>query len=155
MTLSITRQGGLQTSARARLPRILFPFAGAALLLCAAAAGHAQYSPGLPGEGDQIRTHLSDGAEELRQAREALELRRLRMMNADRHKAMISDADKLLRLAQELNATLAAGSSGMPPAERIHKAAEIEKLARQVKDKMTYAAELPATAAPPFGVGPR
>ena len=59
-------------------------------------------------------------------------------LNAQRQKNMVSDSNKLLRLAMELNAELARGDSGLSPSEQMHKVAEIEKLARNVKDKMAY-----------------
>src|SRR6266567_197237 len=63
------------------------------------------------------------------------EARRITALNVMRHKAMVSDTDKLLLLAKELNAD----AENMSPIERVHKAAEIEKLAKSVKEKMSYA----------------
>jgi hypothetical protein len=64
-----------------------------------------------------------------------MQAKRFKALNQMRHKAMVDDAGKLLALAQELNDE----SANISPAERIRKAAEIEKLAKSVKDKMTYA----------------
>jgi uncharacterized protein HemX len=62
---------------------------------------------------------------------------RLRAQNAERQKSMVSDTNKLLKLAKELDAEVRAGNStALTPAE-LHKVAEIEKLARNVKEKMT------------------
>jgi hypothetical protein len=71
-------------------------------------------------------------------------------LNAERQKSMVSDADKLLRLAQELNAELARGDGGAPTPQQTHKAAEIEKLARNVREKMSYAAGLGIEMNSPF-----
>jgi len=60
--------------------------------------------------------------------------RRISALNQLRHKAMVDDADKLLLLARELNDD----SANLSPSERLHKAAEIEKLAKSVKEKMSY-----------------
>jgi hypothetical protein len=71
-------------------------------------------------------------------------------LNAERQKSMVSDADKLLRLAQELNAELARGDGGAPTPQQAHKAAEIEKLARNVREKMSYAAGMSIELNSPF-----
>jgi hypothetical protein len=63
--------------------------------------------------------------------------RRLNALNSDRHKSMVSDTEKLLRLAHELDAEIAANTTeGLTPKE-IKDVAEIEKLARNVKEKMS------------------
>jgi hypothetical protein len=66
--------------------------------------------------------------------------RQLRALNAERQKMMISDTQKLLKLAQELNAEIESskGTDGaaLTP-EQARKLANIEKLARQVKQKMS------------------
>jgi hypothetical protein len=68
-----------------------------------------------------------------------MESKRVQMLNVMRQKAMVTDAEKLLRLAREINADLNANSATMSPATRMQKMDEIEKLARNVKEKMTYA----------------
>lgn len=68
------------------------------------------------------------------------ESRRLKKLNELRQKSMVADAAKLLRLAHELNDAVAAGESGsMSAQERLRRAGEIEKLAKDVKSKMIYA----------------
>ena len=62
--------------------------------------------------------------------------KRLRMINAERQKAMVSDTDKLVRLATELNEDIAKSNSGQLSAAQLRKVAEIEKLAHSVRDKM-------------------
>lgn len=74
----------------------------------------------------------------------------LGQLNAERQKSMVSDANKLLRLAQELNADLARGDSGSPTNQQARKAAEIEKLARNVREKMSYAAGMSIELSSPF-----
>jgi hypothetical protein len=68
------------------------------------------------------------------------EQRRMRMLNAERQKALVSDAEKLLKLAKELNDELGAGDSGSLSDEEVRKVAEIGKLAKSVKEKMSYTA---------------
>lgn len=72
--------------------------------------------------------------------------KRLRAMNADRQKSMISDADKLLKLARQLDAEVASNPTEELTPEEMRKVAEIEKLARNVKSKMAQA----FTGAPQF-----
>lgn len=67
-------------------------------------------------------------------------------LNAERQKEMVSDTNKLLKLARELNYEVAAsGTSNLTP-DDLHRLAEIEKLARSVKEKMAVAGE----ATPPI-----
>ena len=60
------------------------------------------------------------------------------MLNAERQKSLISDADKLLKLAKELNDEVAGSDSSSMSDEELRKVAEIGKLAKSVKEKMSY-----------------
>ena len=62
--------------------------------------------------------------------------RRMRQLNEAQHKAMVSDADRLLLLVKELNAEISNSTPAALSAEQLRKVAEIEKLAHSVKDKM-------------------
>ncbi len=62
--------------------------------------------------------------------------RRLTALNRERQKELISDTNKLLKLAMELNDQIAANNTGTLTWDQLHKMAEIEKLARNVKEKM-------------------
>lgn len=62
--------------------------------------------------------------------------KRLRALNADRQKTMVSDADKLLKLARQLDTEIASNPTEALTPEELRKLAEIEKLARSVKEKM-------------------
>lgn len=64
--------------------------------------------------------------------------KRLRMLNAERQKSIISETNKLLKLAQELNRETAGGDAAPPAGDELRKLAEIEKLAHNVKEKMSY-----------------
>lgn len=59
------------------------------------------------------------------------------LLNAQRQKNMISDADKLLKLATELKAEIDAGNPDSLSTEQLNKIARIEKLAHSVKEKMS------------------
>jgi len=60
----------------------------------------------------------------------------LQALNEDRHKKIVSDTDKLLRLANELNLEIARSDADSLSPGQLHEVAEIEKLAHQVKEKM-------------------
>jgi len=65
--------------------------------------------------------------------------RLIRRFNADRQQAMVSDAERLWMLATEVNANVQRHGALSPP--EIGKIAEIEKLARKVREKMLLAPE--------------
>jgi hypothetical protein len=65
------------------------------------------------------------------------EQRRFRAINAERQKSMVKDTDKLLRLARELNEEVNRPNSAVYDQAEYSKAAEIEKLAHRVKEKMS------------------
>jgi hypothetical protein len=77
--------------------------------------------------------------------------KRIKQLNAERQKEMVSDTQKLLQLARELNAEVSdANSAGMTDAQ-LRKVAEIAKLARSVKEKMTFSAGgYPSLKSPPI-----
>jgi hypothetical protein len=62
--------------------------------------------------------------------------RRMTALNNERQKELVSDTNKLLKLAKEVNDEIAARDTGGLTPEQLYKIAEIEKLARGVKDKM-------------------
>lgn len=70
--------------------------------------------------------------------------RRFDQLNADRRKSMVADVNKLLKLADELNAEVAETPSGGLTPTQLRKVAQIEKLARSVKERMKVS----------MGVGP-
>lgn len=72
------------------------------------------------------------------------EQKRMRALNADRHRSMISDTEKLVKLARQLDAEIASNPTDTLTPEEIQKLAAIEKLARNVKTKMAQS----------FGGGP-
>jgi hypothetical protein len=63
--------------------------------------------------------------------------RQLQMLNVVRQRSMVADAAKLLKLARQLDAEVAAGNAGSLTAEQLHKIAQIEKLAHNVKIAMS------------------
>lgn len=62
--------------------------------------------------------------------------KRMQALNAQRQKSIVSDTEKLLQLAKQLNDEVAAGDADQMSEQQMRKVAEIGKLARSVKDKM-------------------
>lgn len=72
--------------------------------------------------------------------------RRNKALNIQRQRSMVSDADRLVQLARELNDEISKnGSAALTPVQ-LRKIADIEKLAHNVKEKMSY----PVSAEPPY-----
>jgi len=117
----------------------------------------AAQSPGTSGQETQdsgmIQRELDGSSATGIDARMAA--RRFAALNQQRQHEMVSDADKLLKLARELNADADAGGTLLSPAERMQKAGAIEKLARNVKEKMTYAIGAPQQLEGPFAAWQR
>jgi hypothetical protein len=76
--------------------------------------------------------------------------RLLRALNADRQKSLVSDTNKLLRLVNELNAEIARTNPNALTEAQLRKVAEIEKLAHNVKDKMSTSVRGTPAFQPPF-----
>jgi hypothetical protein len=72
------------------------------------------------------------------------EAKRMKALNADRHKTMVSDTEKLVKLARQLDAEIASNPTDALTPEEAQKVAAIEKLAHNVKTKMAQS----------FGAGP-
>ena len=69
--------------------------------------------------------------------------KRLRALNAERQKSMVKDADKLLKLARELDEDVNRPTNASFDQAEYSKVAEIEKLAHKVKDKMSSPVQAP------------
>ena len=80
--------------------------------------------------------------------------RRMKMLNNERRKSLVSDSDRLLKLATELNNEIAQSNSGSLTPEQLRKVADIEKLAHGVRDKMVMTIAPPSAAYFPAG-GPQ
>jgi hypothetical protein len=144
--------------------RRIFPVGlGLALLLPLAgvAPGRSQSQSGLPypsgsvtGQQGSLRTSLIDQLEQ--ESPDPFDTimmeRRMRAMNAERQKQMVADASKLLKLARELNDEVARGNSGTLTGDQLRTIAEIEKLARNIKERMVDGVSPPApsTIQPPI-----
>jgi len=81
------------------------------------------------------------------------EERRLQALNADRQKALVSDTSKLLRLTVELNGEIDRTNPDKLTPGQERKVAEIEKLARSIKEKMSLSVRgVPPFRLPPFAM---
>ena len=73
------------------------------------------------------------------------------MQNIERQKSMVSNTNKLLKLAGELNTEISSSNRDSLTPEQLRKVGEIEKLARSVKEKMsTSVGNAPVYQAPPL-----
>ena len=77
-------------------------------------------------------------------ANPSMDAKRMMALNADRHKSMVSDTEKLVKLARQLDAEIASNPTEELTPEEMHQVAAIEKLAHNVKTKMAQS----------FGGGP-
>lgn len=68
---------------------------------------------------------------------DSLTRKRIQWLNARRQKQLVSDTEKLLKLAQELNAEVGANDSDAMSPSEMRKVAEIAKLAKSVREKMS------------------
>jgi hypothetical protein len=78
----------------------------------------------------------------------AMAERRIRALNNERQKQIVSDTDKLLKLARELNEEVAKANTGSLNMDELHKIADIEKLARNVRQRMTETVGEPQSTMP-------
>ena len=91
-----------------------------------------------PTRGDRNGQQYPDGSSPADRGPNSPEQRRLKLLNAERQKSLVSDADRLLKLAKELNDEVGATDTGTMTNGQLRKVEEIGKLAKSVKDKMSY-----------------
>lgn len=94
-----------------------------------------------PGQGQRrtpspVGGDLSTAPPTEDEAREELTRNMAKKANEERHVALKSDADKLLKLAVELKAYVDKSNEHVLSVDVVRKAEAIEKLAHSVKDKM-------------------
>jgi hypothetical protein len=110
---------------------------GLALLLGIPLAGQSGFQQFPSGTGHPSRSY-PDTSPPFGQDANSPDQKRMRLLNAERQKQIISETEKLLKLAQELNDEVAASDSSSMNDEQLRKVAEIGKLAKSVKEKMSY-----------------
>jgi hypothetical protein len=111
---------------------------GLALLLGIPVAGQSPFPQFPSSRGDRNGQVYPDGNPPADQGPNSPEKRRMKLLNAERQKSLVTDADKLLKLARELNEEVAQTESGSMSGGQLHKVEEIGKLAKSVKEKMSY-----------------
>jgi hypothetical protein len=92
-----------------------------------------QHGAGLP----QVGPRLTDPMDDMPTPESLEQEKTLRALNAARQRSMVADTDRLVRLVNELNAEVERTNPDLLTPAQLHKVAEIEKLAHNVKDKMS------------------
>jgi hypothetical protein len=110
---------------------------GLALLLGISVAGPMPYAQ-FPSNDSRNNQRLPDVSGQYGQDSNSPDKKRIQMLNAERQKSLVSDADKLLKLAKELNDEVAENDSAALSSEQLRKVEEIGKLAKSVKSKMSF-----------------
>jgi hypothetical protein len=127
---------------------------GICLVLLATVRVGAQNTPGVQHPLSSMPTGQHPGVDPnedtpIMQAIE--EEKALRALNEARQKSMVADAARLVRLVNELNAEIVRTNPDSLTAAQLRKVAEIEKLAHNVKDKMSTSVRgMPAFPEPHF-----
>jgi len=111
---------------------------GLVLLLGIPVAWQSGYPQFPPTSGGRFGQHYPDSNGHSGQDPNSPAQKRLRLLNAERQKQIVSDTERLLKLAKELNDEVAESGSASMSDEELRKVAEIGKLARSVKEKMSF-----------------
>jgi hypothetical protein len=127
---------------RSRLKRACLGL-GLAFLGAATSSAQAHPAPGLPTLPSGVPANAREDYD-IPSNDPAEQQRRLRALNVERQKRVVSDSNKLLKLTTELNAEVAQSSFDSLTPTQLRKLAEIERLARDLKEKMKMV-ELPST----------
>ena len=75
--------------------------------------------------------------------------RRLELINIDRQKTMVADANKLLKLARKLNAEVNGAHAVALTEDQLSEVKEIEKLAHKVRAEMSFSVQRTPYIGPP------
>jgi len=122
-------------------------FLAAGFLFLLATPARAQYAPATgvpqqpsyPGSAQQgSRTGLDKNDDTAGPLSASMEARRLKLLKEDRRKHLQEDAQRLLDLATQLKAEVDSTTKDELNVTVVKKAAEMEKLARDLKDRMRY-----------------
>lgn len=134
--------------------------AAVVVVLFCAIAGWAQSTPGSNGGSNSDRG--INGPQFGRQESEpspddafdmVMAEKRMRALNDERQRQIVADANKLLKLAKELNDEVAAANTSSLTPDQLRKIGEIEKLARSVRER-TVAGFADVRSPPPPPVFP-
>jgi hypothetical protein len=123
----------------------------AGVVLTVALLGWAQYSPG---GGLQPNSRSQSGVNGTMDSDPVFIAKRQQALNADRQKSIVSDTNKLVQLARQLDAEIASNPTDRLTSDQLRKVGEIEKLAHNVKAKMAQSfAGGPQFQQPPSPIG--
>jgi hypothetical protein len=154
MNTSVTSTANTGEAGRQGSPvRLRWAVAVAVALLFSALARRgvlAAAPAGQQGSAAQYAAHASRELDTPAFTDSPLAERQARALNIARQKHLVADADRLLKLAQELNAEITAGNQSELTPIQYRKLAEIEKLAHNVREKMSNAASGAPSARDPF-----
>lgn len=88
----------------------------------------------------------------------AMEHRRLQSLNAKRQQSLLADTDRLVKLAAQLNTAINSTQQDQLTVDQLRAVAEIEKLAKSIREKMSEAESGAPSLGPrpalPIPVGP-
>jgi len=88
--------------------------------------------------GDRSEPHISSlDAPPVGDGTLNMQTRRIKALNIERQKALVSDTDDLLKLTKQLNEEVARDRSTSLTPEQVRMLAKIEKLAKSVREKMS------------------
>ena len=108
------------------------------LLLCVVFCAPAVRSQAAEPTDPQFKTHKS--SDDMKRDNE-----RMKAMNRDRAKRIKRDSDKLLQLATELKEYVDKTNENVMSVDVIRKAEEVEKLAKNIREKMKEDYRIPDT----------
>jgi hypothetical protein len=123
---------------RARQRLLVRSILGLALLLGIPGAGQSPYPQFPSANSGRSGQSNPDSSGPFGQDSNGPDKKRIRVLNAERQKTLVSDTERLLKLAKELNDEMAANESGPMSGAALHKVEEIGKLAKSVKEKMSF-----------------
>jgi hypothetical protein len=121
--------GGLISRPACRLLGVAF---AVGILFLAAPGANAQLNNGREGQQNPNMTGPGSGG-----ANSTFQDRRIRELNVERQREMVSDTEKLLKLTAELSTEVAQNHSSALTPDQLRTLAKIEKLAKSVKEKMS------------------
>lgn len=131
-----TESEKLTRSRRGRL--VLRAALGVTLVLGIPGVGQSGYPQFPSNNNGKLGQHYPDSTGQFGDESNSPDKKRIRMLNVERQKALISDTEKLLKLARELNNEVTRSDSTSLSDAQLRKVAEIGKLAHSVKEKMSY-----------------
>jgi len=124
------------------------------LLLGISVAGQQTPYAQFPSADARNRQQFPDTSSQYGHDSNSPDKKRIQMLNAERQKALVSDADRLFKLAKELNDEVAEQDDAALSSEQLRKVEEIGKLAKSVKSKMSFSVGGYPTLNPPLTIQP-